>query len=100
MWLHVSEMGSGGSSSPRSVSIGGVVHAFIRRHRDAEGIVALQRVSGHASPKITMVYVRVTTERLRNTSSRSPPSGVAFAIEAKTGTCGEQHIARVREQAV
>jgi site-specific recombinase XerD len=37
---------------------------FIRRHRDAEGIAALQRLLGHASPKTTMVYVHVTTERL------------------------------------
>jgi integrase len=33
---------------------------FVRRHTEAEEIVALQRVLGHASPKTTMVYVHVT----------------------------------------
>jgi len=37
---------------------------FIRRHPDAEGIVALQRLLGHSSPKTTMIYVHVTAARL------------------------------------
>jgi len=37
---------------------------FIRRHPDAEGIAALQRLLGHSSPKTTMIYVHVTALRL------------------------------------
>lgn len=37
---------------------------FIRRHPDAEGIAALQRLLGHSSPKTTMIYVHVTAARL------------------------------------
>jgi len=37
---------------------------FIRRHPDAEGIAALQRLLGHSSPKTTMIYVHVTGARL------------------------------------
>jgi len=37
---------------------------FIRRHPDAEGIAALQRLLGHSSPKTTMIYVHVTAGRL------------------------------------
>ena len=36
----------------------------IRRHPDAEGIAALQRLLGHSSPKTTMIYVHVTAGRL------------------------------------
>lgn len=39
---------------------------FIRRHPDAEGIAALQRLLGHSSPKTTMIYVHVTALRLED----------------------------------